>query len=96
MDKHEILDYLHAHKQEIEAKFDITNIALFGSYATDTQHTQSDIDLLVDMKTNNYFTLIAFENFLRDALQKKVDVGFLDSMKSFIKNSIKDDLIYVK
>ena len=96
MDKYEILDYLHRHKQEFETKFDITNIALFGSYATGQEHSQSDIDLVVDMKTNNYFKLIAFENFLHERLQKKVDVGFLGSMKSFIKNSIEDDLIYVK
>jgi predicted nucleotidyltransferase len=48
------------------------------------------------MKTNNYFKLIEFENFLHEKLQRKVDVGFLDSMKSFIKNAIEDDLIYVK
>ena len=96
MDKHEILDYLHRHKQEFETNFDITNIALFGSYATGKQHLNSDIDLVVDMKTNNYFKLIEFENFLHEKLQRKVDVGFLDSMKSFIKNAIEDDLIYVK
>lgn len=96
MDKHEILEYLYTHKQEFETNFDITNIALFGSYATGKQHKDSDIDLVVDMKTKNYFKLIAFENFLHEKLQKKVDAGFLNSMKSFVKNSIKDDLIYIK
>lgn len=96
MDKNEILDYLYEHKQEFETDFDIINIALFGSYATGTEHKNSDIDLVVDMKSKNYFKLIAFERFLHEKLQKKVDVGFFNSMKSFVKNSIKDDLIYVK
>jgi len=96
LDKYEILEYLHNHKQEFETKFDITNIALFGSYARGAEHKESDIDLVVDMKNKNYFKLIAFEAYLHDKLQKKVDVGFLHSMKSFVKDTIQDDLIYVK
>jgi len=41
------------------------------------------------------FTLLKAIDFLEHKLGKKVDMGDFDSMKSFIKESIKRDLIYV-
>jgi len=95
MNHNNIIDFLKTHKQEFYDRFNITKLALFGSYAKGIEHDESDIDIVIEMNNNNYFKLIEFENFISDKLNKKVDVGFFDSMKSFIKKSIEKDLVYV-
>jgi len=95
MDKYTIIEFLKLHKQEFKNRFNITKIALFGSYSKGLEDSNSDIDIIIEMKDRNYFKLIEFEKFVSSRLNKKVDVGFFDSMKSFIKNSIQRDLVYV-
>ena len=36
------------HKQELENKYKIGKIGIFGSYAKDTQNEDSDLDILVE------------------------------------------------
>jgi predicted nucleotidyltransferase len=95
MNKNNIISFLTMNKQEYYDKFNITRLALFGSYAKGLEHDDSDIDIVIEMENNNYFKLIAFENFISEKLDRKVDVGFFSSMKSFIKKSIEKDLVYV-
>jgi predicted nucleotidyltransferase len=95
MNKNNIIGFLTMNKQEYYDKFNITRLALFGSYAKGLEHDNSDIDIVIEMENNNYFKLIAFENFISEKLDRKVDVGFFNSMKSFIKKSIEKDLVYV-
>ena len=95
MNQNSIITFLKTHKQEFYDRFDVTKLALFGSYAKGLEHDKSDIDIVIEMNHNNYFKLIEFENFISEKLNRKVDVGFLDSMKSFIRKSIEKDLVYV-
>lgn len=95
MTKAYIIDFLTANKEELKREFGLTKIGLFGSYAKDKAHKDSDIDIVVQMKDKNYFKLIEFENYLKKFFGKKVDVGFLGSMRSYIKESISRDIIYV-
>jgi predicted nucleotidyltransferase len=95
MNKNNIISFLTMNKQEYYDRFNITRLALFGSYAKGLEHDDSDIDIVIEMENNNYFKLIAFENFISEKLDRKVDVGFFSSMKSFIKKSIEKDLVYV-
>ncbi len=95
MNRNSIINFLKIHKQEFNDKFNITKIALFGSYAKGLENDKSDIDIVIDMEHKNYFKLIEFENLISKEFNKKVDVGFLSSMNSFIKKSIEKDLMYV-
>lgn len=95
MTQQEVLSFLSQHKQEFENRFSITKIGLFGSVAKDEHTNESDIDLVVEMRDKNYFKLIEFENYLKEHFHSKIDVGFLESMKSYIKEQVSKDLIYV-
>jgi hypothetical protein len=46
--KNYILGILKTHKPEL-AKFGIQDIGLFGSYVSDEQSLKSDIDILIDL-----------------------------------------------
>jgi len=94
--KNEIINSLKKHKNELEEKFGIEEIALFGSFANDKQTEKSDIDLLVlKIKRKNAFTLIRAKNFLSSLLQRDVDLGLIDSLRPFIRNRVEKEMIHV-
>lgn len=95
MNKKEVISFLTQHKEKFNQEYSITKIGLFGSFSKDEEHLKSDIDIVVQMREKNYFKLIEFEHYIKKHLGRKVDVGFLESMKSYIKESISKDIIYV-
>jgi predicted nucleotidyltransferase len=81
--------------KELKKELNIDKMAIFGSYARDEENSNSDIDLVIFSKNKNYFKLIEIENYISKKLNTKIDLGYYDSLKPFIKDSIKKDLIYV-
>ena len=92
--KNHIITFLKQNKQQIQDKYKVNKIALFGSFARDEATENSDIDILVDMTPSfdNFFDL---KYFLEDEFKTKVDLGKEKNMRLFIKNKIQKDLIYV-
>ncbi|GGD35065.1 hypothetical protein GCM10012288_06310 [Malaciobacter pacificus] len=92
--KETILSFLKEHKKEFQKKYLVEKIGLFGSYARDEATEDSDIDILVKMPSSfdNYYD---FKEYLEEKLQKKIDLGLEKSIRSFIAEDIKKDIIYV-
>ena len=92
--KNKIITFLTQNKQQIQEKYKVNKIALFGSFARDEATENSDIDILVDMTPSfdNFFDL---KYFLEDEFKTPVDLGKEKNMRLFIKNKIQKDLIYV-
>jgi len=85
---------LKEHKKELEEKFYVKNIAIFGSYVRGTQTKESDIDILVEFKKP--ITLIQFiklENYLSELLGLKVDLVMKKSLKPYIKKQVLKEAI---
>eukprot|EP01022_Parablepharisma_sp_SALTPOND_P004984 TRINITY_DN121408_c0_g1_i1.p1 TRINITY_DN121408_c0_g1~~TRINITY_DN121408_c0_g1_i1.p1 ORF type:complete len:647 (-),score=12.06 TRINITY_DN121408_c0_g1_i1:130-2070(-) len=96
MKKEQILEYLKANKDEFEQKYQIDRVALFGSYAKDTNRENSDIDIAIDTKISDYFLLYDFKESLEKAFKTKVDVVRLrGKMNPLFKKHILRDAIYV-
>ncbi len=96
MTKDELLETLSSLKHELKQKFGIEEIALFGSYARDEANEESDVDIAI-MKVDNkdYFNRVQAKYYLEKFFQKKVDIGYFDSMRPIIQKYIKKDLIFV-
>ena len=47
MTRSEVLDLLRTHKPVLVERFDVTELAVFGSFARDATDDESDIDVLV-------------------------------------------------
>lgn len=94
MTKEYILNFLTTHKKEMQDNYALTKIGLFGSYAKDMADEKSDIDIIVDMPSN-FDTFFDLKDFLELNLKKTIDLGLEKSMRPFIKNAIKDDILYV-
>jgi len=92
--KKEILKFLKENKSYIQNKFNVKKIAIFGSYARDEANKNSDLDILVDMESSfeKFFDL---KYFLEDNLKINIDLGKEKTIRAYIKEKIKDELIYV-
>ena len=92
----EVIEKLKELKPILKEKFGIKKLAVFGSYAKKEATDNSDIDIaILEMDIKNGFDIIKSQYFLEKELNKKVDIGMYKSMKSFIRNRIKKDFIYV-
>ena len=99
----ELLNKIKAEKQKL-LKDGFKIIGVFGSYATNSQTQESDLDLLYDIEPRFLQKYSGFEAFsrlseiknsLQKNLQKKVDIATVDNhSKTFKKYALKD-IIYV-
>ncbi len=96
MERAEVLEKLSSVKDELRQQFGIEEFALFGSYARDEAKEDSDVDIaILKSSRKNFFLRMQAIEFLKAQLQTDVDMGYFDSMRTFIKNRIKQDLIVV-
>jgi predicted nucleotidyltransferase len=96
MTQSELLTKLAEVKHELHQRFGIEQIALFGSYARGEETQESDVDIaILKSSRKNFFLRMKAIDFLKEYLHKDVDMGYFDSMRTFIKNRIKKDLIVV-
>ena len=91
----EIKKIINHHRQELEEKFKVKTIAVFGSYARKEQTPESDIDIIVEFKEPVGFLFIHLADFLEKILETKVDLLTFDAIKPNRKEYIMEDLIYV-
>ena len=96
MTQSELLEKLSDAKDVLDERFGISKFALFGSYARDEARENSDVDIVIlQMNLKDAYAIMDAKEYLMNILQKNVDIGTFKSMKTFIKNRIKKDFIYV-
>lgn len=91
-----IINKLKELKPILNKRYGIEEFAVFGSVAKGTDTKDSDVDIAVlKMRLKSGFDLIRAKYFLKETLEREIDIGTFNSMKTFIKNRIKKDFIYV-
>ena len=95
MDKDTILSYLKEHKEEFKHKYGVTKLALFGSYARDEANENSDIDIAIEVIKTNFKNRMSLQYFLEKDLNKKIDLGYINTIRTSIKREIDKDIVYV-
>lgn len=95
MTKENIIKFLKDNKEFIYRQFSVKRIALFGSYARGEEAEDSDIDILIDTEIKDIKNRFYLKEYLSKNLKKDVDICYFDSLRSFIKNNIQSELIYV-
>ncbi|MBT1698225.1 nucleotidyltransferase family protein [Fulvivirgaceae bacterium PWU4] len=93
--KEEILKRLREHKTELQRKFPLKSLALFGSYARNEQTDTSDIDVLVEFSEPVGFEFIDLIEELERLFNHKIDLVSKKGVKSHYLPYIEDDAIYV-
>jgi hypothetical protein len=92
----EIKRLLVLSKKELNEKFSVREIGLFGSYVRNEQKPISDLDVLVDFERPvSLMKIVALENFLNDMLGIKTDVVPKDDVRSELRNIIYEETVYI-
>lgn len=74
---------LVAQEQELRRR-GVRHLAVFGSVARGDDRPDSDVDLAVEIEAGRSFSLIRMEEtrlLLEDALERRVDLGEVDSFR---------------
>jgi len=72
MGKQEIINIIRTSKPEIEARYGVMRMGLFGSYVREQQRKKSDIDILVSFDRDiDLFEFIDLREFLEARLHHK-------------------------
>ena len=96
MKRDDIILSLRRFKEINQQKYNIIRIGLFGSAARDSMREQSDIDVVVELKTQDLFDLIGIKLDLEEELSQQVDiVSYRDKMNNFLKRRIEKEAVYV-
>lgn len=96
MDKHFILQKLRSLKPQLQEKYGVSELALFGSYSRDTQIAgSSDIDIMVDFSPPIGIEYLDVVYLLKDAFETiDVQVVSKNAIKEKYYERLKDDLLY--
>lgn len=92
----EIIQILSFCKKELERKYKVKEIGVFGSFVRGDAKKRSDIDILVDFfETPDLFQFVELQDFLSRKLKRKVDLVLKSSLKPHIGRNILDEVIYI-
>lgn len=91
-----VIEILKKHEDEIKAKYNVTKIGVFGSFARGEGKKGSDIDVLVEFREgyktfDNYMEL---KFFLEDIFSRNVDLVTIKALKPQLKEDILQEVIY--
>lgn len=96
MNRDEIINFLQDHKREFQENFGVLKIGLFGSYARNSACEGSDIDIAVELKKPDMFSLIGIKQILEEQTGQRVEViRMRNVMNTGLKKRIEKDIIYV-
>jgi len=91
----DVLHELRLMKEQLQVRYGVTRIGVFGSVAGGEAHANSDADVVVEMKPN-LFMRAGLKAELTSRLGKPVDVvRYRQGMNSRIKNRIDREAYYV-
>jgi predicted nucleotidyltransferase len=93
--REEILAGLAAGKVDLQKRFPLRTLALFGSYARNQQTADSDVDILVEVDPSIGLGFVSLAEELERRLQERVDLVSSRAVKPNRWLLIKPDLIYV-
>ena len=91
----ELKKIINQHKKELEEKYKVKSIAIFGSYVRNEQNAESDVDILVEFKEPVGLLFIHLADYLEEILSIKVDLLTPEAIKPNRKKYILEKLIYV-
>lgn len=96
MGKKEVVKIIRNSKSELESRYGVQRLGLFGSYVRDKQRKRSDIDILVAFNRDiDLFDFLDLREFLENRLHVKVDLVMESALKPAIGRRILSEVEYV-
>lgn len=82
-------------KPELERKYHVSSIGLFGSVVRVDFRPESDIDIIVDFNGKIGIEFIDLADYIESTLQKKVDLVSRKGIKDKYLKEIEPEIVYV-
>ena len=96
MNREQILSLLNQHREDMQQRFAVKHLALFGSAARDEMHEGSDVDVLVEFEGPATFDgYMGLKSFLEGLFKVKVDLVTNKGLKPRARPYVEKDLIHV-
>ena len=97
LNKDLIIDYLKQHKNNFNEKYSINKLGLFGSFATNNNSNNSDIDIVYETTSKDltFKQMYQLEDELNNYFQRDIDLVNLNYMNPLIKRTAIKDIVYV-
>ncbi len=96
MDRARTLSLLAEHKQELKRRYNVADLALFGSTARDSARSDSDIDILVafdgEATSARYFGV---QFYLEDLFGRAVDLVTDKALRPELRSYIEKEAVHV-
>jgi len=93
--REEILSLLAEDKPELEKRFKVQKLALFGSYARGEHHADSDVDILVEVPPSIGLEFVTLAERIEKLLGLPVELVSQSAIKPRKLKIIEGELIYV-
>ena len=95
MNRDEVLETLRKHKQVLRERYDVTGLALYGSFARNQATPVSDVDILVRFggpaTSRSYFgTLFYIEDLLGRRIDLVTDKALRAEFRPFVEQEALD------
>lgn len=96
MIKQEVVDIVRSCKPEMNSRYKVRTVGIFGSFVREQQKKRSDIDILVSFSSEiDLFDFIDLRDFLQARLKRKVDLVMESALKPAIGKRILAEVEYV-
>jgi predicted nucleotidyltransferase len=96
MGKKEIIEIIRSSKPELELRYGVQRLGLFGSYVREKQRKKSDIDILVKFNRDiDLFEFVDLREYLENQLNSKVDLVMESALKPNLGKRILAEVEYV-
>jgi uncharacterized protein len=87
---------LKENKDQLNERFNVKEIGIFGSFVRGEQKETSDLDILVEFEGRvSLFEIVRLARFLSELLGEKVDLVMKNSLKPRIGKHILREVVYV-
>ena len=93
--REQILELLHRAKPELESRYRVRKIALFGSFARGDQRSGSDIDILVEVDPAIGLGFVELAERIEELLGSRVDLVSRRALNARSWETIEPELVYV-
>ena len=91
-----ILDQLRVMRHELQERYHIRSIGIFGSYSRHHQTEHSDLDIVVEFdQPIGMMAFVHLKNLISERLNVSVDLVTPDGLHPLIRDQVMHEVVYV-
>ncbi|MDP2183597.1 MAG: helix-turn-helix domain-containing protein [Actinomycetota bacterium] len=91
----EVIVRIRAHAAELQERYGVTGVDVFGSFARGEQRSDSDVDLIVEVAVPTLDTVFGSEEYLTELLGRKADAGSFASLRPHVRSYVDGERVHV-